>query len=527
MNKNRYLLIINAGTQRILFTCFTGIFLLLSIPVICQQRPNIIVIVSDDHTMQAIGAYGASYGVSPHIDQLAKEGVLFNRAFVTNSICAPSRAVLLTGKYSHINGHRDNLTKFDASQNQFQKYLQQAGYQTAWIGKWHLDAIPQGFNYWQILPGQGQYYNPDFIDMDGSQKRTEGYCTNIITDLATSWLDTRDSTKPFCLVVGHKATHRTWMPDTMDLGSTDHLNIPLPDNFYDDYEGRTAAKDQDLSIEKTMLMGYDLKMFDDDTAAGKEGSIKRMNPEQKKKYLDYYKQIKSDLDAKNLEGKALTEWKYRHYMQDYLATAISLDRNVGRLMDYLQQNNLMEKTVIVYTSDQGFYLGEHGWFDKRFMYEESMRTPLIIRYPLLVKKGSVNNDLVMNLDLAPTFLQLAGLAVPGDMQGKSMLPLLKNEITGNAWRTGVYYHYYEHPGEHNVYRHFGVRTSRYKLIRFYGPKNFWELYDLKNDPHEMKNLYGNRKYRKQVVQMKNELQKLIKQYDDKEASEIFDRDFSK
>lgn len=499
-------------------------FLLLGTHAFAQQRPNIVVILTDDHAMQAIGAYGSAYGVSPNIDKLAKDGAVFSRAFVTNSICAPSRAVLLTGKFSHKNGHRDNHTKFDGSQDQVQKRLQQAGYQTAWVGKWHLETTPQGFDFWEILPGHGHYYNSDFLTMDGGRKKTEGYCTDIITDIATRWLDHRDKTKPFSLVVGHKATHRNWMPDTTDLGATDQVNIPLHNTFYDAYEGRVAAKDQDLSIEKTMRMGTDLKMFDDSVAAHKEGNISRMNLEQRKTFLAYYNRIKAGLDSRNLSGRVLTEWKYQRYMRDYLATAISLDRNVGRLMSYLQQNNLLETTLIVYTSDQGFYLGEHGWFDKRFMYEESMRTPLIIRYPALIKGGTTIHDMVMNVDLAPTFLQLAGQPVPTDMQGKSVLPLLKNELKGDAWRKGVYYHYYEHPGEHNVYRHFGIRTSRYKLIRFYGEKNFWELYDLESDPNELKNLFGNKKYDKPLAHLKNELLQLIHQYDDKEALAILEND---
>jgi arylsulfatase A-like enzyme len=310
------------------------------------------------------------------------------------------------------------------------------------------------------------------------------------------------------------------MPDTTDLGETESLSIPLPENFYDPYTGRVAAQDQDLSIEKTMLMGYDLKMFDDSLAALKEPSIRRMNPGQRQKYLDYYRRIKTSMDSTYLAGNALTEWKYTHYMQDYLATAISLDRNVGRLINYLEENDLLDNTLIVYTSDQGFYLGEHGWFDKRFMYEESMRTPLIIRYPPMIQKGTSLNSLVMNLDLAPTFLDLAEVSVPPDMQGKSLLPLFSSTTSG-PWRSGVYYHYYEFPGEHHVYRHFGIRTDRFKLIRFYGPKDFWELYDLENDPDEMKNLAQDEQFHAQLTSLKQELLRLILQYEDKEALAIF------
>ena len=360
--------------------------------------------------------------------------------------------------------------------------------------------------------------------MDGSRKRIQGYATNIITDQAIQWLDTRDATKPFCLVIGHKATHRTWMPDTVDLGSTDQLNIPLPKNFYDDYRGRTAAHDQDLSIEKTMLMGYDLKMFEDDSTALKDGNIKRMTASQREQFFNYYHRIKSDFDSRHLTGKALTEWKYQRYMKDYLATTRSLDRNVGSITAWLQQNNLLENTLVIYTSDQGFYLGEHGWFDKRFMYEESMRTPMIVRYPPMAKAGSADSHLVQNIDLAPTFLQLAGANIPDDMQGASLLPLLKSDKKDVDWRSGVYYHYYEFPGEHHVYRHFGIRTNRYKLIPFYGEKNFWELYDLQKDPTEMKNLCGDKKYDALIVDLKTQLQKLVEQYEDEEAKGVLMQD---
>lgn len=482
-----------------------------------QNQPNILVIISDDHTMQSMGAYDAKYGVTPRIDQLAREGMVFNRAFVTNSICAPSRAVLLTGKFSHKNGHINNLTRFNSAQPQFQHYLKKAGYQTAWIGKWHLESDPRGFDYWKVLPGQGYYYNPDFINMDGSRQRINGYCTNIITDQAVEWLSARDASKPFCLVIGHKATHRTWMPDTVDLGSMDDVKIPLPKNFYDDYKERIAAHDQDLSIEKTMLMGYDLKLYDHDSLALKDGNISRMSQSQQEQFLNYYHRVKSDYSPQ-LTGQALTEWKYQRYMKDYLATTRSLDRNVGRIIDWLQKNKLLENTVVIYTSDQGFYLGEHGWFDKRFMYEESMRTPLIMRYPSMIKAGANDNHLVQNIDMAPTFLQLAGLTIPEDMQGVSLLPVMKNDIP--HWRKALYYHYYEFPGEHKVYRHFGIRSNRYKLIRFYGEKNFWELYDLKSDPSEMKNLYSNKKYQTIAADLKKQLQSLIEQYDDNEAKAI-------
>lgn len=482
-----------------------------------NSKPNIVIIISDDHAFQTIGAYGAKYGATPNIDRIAKEGVTFNRAFVANSICAPSRAVLLTGKYSHINGMKDNRDKFDISQDIFPRRLKQSGFQTAWIGKWHLNTYPEGFDYWNILPGQGQYYNPSLISMQGDTTRQEGYCTDVITDLTIDWLNKRDESKPFCVIVGEKAPHRTWMPDVNDLGKFDHINFPLPPNFYDQYDKRIAAGMQDLSIEKTMLLGYDLKMKSDSSGLG-SAFLRRMNPEQRRKWNTYYDKIEADFLKQNPSGKALTEWKYQRYMKDYLSTTLSLDRNIGKILAYLDKNNLTENTIVVYTSDQGFYMGEHGWFDKRFMYEESMRTPLIVRYPGVVKPGTVSNQLVSNVDFAPTFLETAGLNVPKEIQGKSMLPILKDPKA--SIRKAVYYHYYEYPGEHSVLKHFGIRTNRYKLIRFYDHKNFWEFYDLQSDPEEMHNLYGQKKYEAIVLGLKGQLKQLSIENKDTEALKI-------
>lgn len=479
------------------------------------QQPNIIIIVSDDHAFQAISAYGGNLMQTPNIDRLAKEGAVFNRAYVTNSICGPSRAVILTGKYSHKNGFKDNHSRFDAGQDQFVKRLRTAGYQTAWIGKWHLESTPQGFDHWQILPGQGSYYNPDFLTMNGKTIRKEGYVTNVITDDAENWMNERDTSKPFCLVIGHKATHRTWIPDTSDLGRFDDRTFPLPPNFYDNYEGRYAAKHQDMNIAQTMRLGYDLKMMPD-TGFGRAGYI-RLNAAQRAKFDAYYKPIEAELKAKQLSGKALTEWKYQRYLKDYLATAASLDRNIGRVLDYLDEQRLAENTMVIYLSDQGFYMGEHGWFDKRFMYEESFRTPMLVRYPGVLKPGSVISGLVMNLDIAPTCLEVAGVPVPAEIQGRSFLPLLRQPA--KEWRTSLYYHYYE-SGEHSVIPHFGVRTRRYKLIRFYQGTDNWELFDLQQDPSEMKNLYGKKGYEKITAGLKKELVKLAGEYEDAEALKI-------
>jgi arylsulfatase A-like enzyme len=480
-----------------------------------QENPNIVIIVSDDHAYQAISAYGSTLAETPNIDRIANEGVIFNKAYVTNSICGPSRAVILTGKYSHKNGYRDNENSyFDSSQDSFAKRLQANGYQTAWIGKYHLGHDPQGFDFWQILPGQGHYFNPDFIMMDGSRKRYEGYEADLVEDVAEKWMDNRDKSKPFCLVIGHKATHRTWMPDTGDLRMFDDVEFPLPHHFYDDYKNREAAKVQDMTIGKTMRMAYDLKMYPEDT---RDGNVTRMNPEQRQEYADYYNPIQADLKARNLKGKDLTEWKYQRYMRDYLATAASMDKNIGRTLDYLDENGLAENTVVIYVSDQGFYLGEHGWFDKRFMYEESFRTPLMMRYPGVIKAGTESDHFVMNLDIAPTVLDIAGVAIPKDVQGESIMPLLNNKK--EKGRDAIYYHYYEN-GEHAVSPHFGVKTDRYKLIRFYKRVSSWELYDLKKDPHEMNNVYNSKKHRKIRDELRKELDQMINRYEDNDARKI-------
>lgn len=480
-----------------------------------QQKPNMIIIVSDDHSYQTIGAYGSKLMKTPNIDRIADEGVLFNKAYVTNSICGPSRAVILTGKYSHKNGFKDNESSdFDTSQDSFAKQLQSNGYETAWIGKYHLGRKLEGFDFWQVLPGQGDYFNPNFIMMDGSTKGYEGYVSDITEDVAEEWLDQRDQDKPFCLIIGHKATHRTWMPDTMDLGMFDETEFPLPHNFYDSYENREAAKIQDMSIAETMQMAYDLKMYPEDT---KDGNVTRMNDAQRAKYKSYYNPIQADLESMQLTGKSLTEWKFQRYMRDYLSTAASLDRSIGRTLDYLDKNGLTQNTVVIYMSDQGFYMGEHGWFDKRFMYEESFRTPMMMRYPGVIKPGSQSDDMVMNLDIGPTMLDIAEVEIPEDMQGISMMPLLTDRSAQG--RNAMYYHYYEN-GEHSVSPHFGIQTERYKLIRFYKRVNSWELYDLKKDPHEMKNLYDAKKYRKIQDNLKIDLKHLIEQYEDQEAAVI-------
>ena len=500
----------------------TALIIITVCPAITAQQkgngPNIIIIISDDHAYQTISAYGSKLMKTPNIDRIANEGALFNKAYITNSICGPSRAVLLTGKYSHKNGFKDNETSnFNAGQDLFVKQLQANGYQTAWIGKYHLGTQPQGFDFWQVFPGQGSYYNPDMLMMDGSTKRIEGYAANITEDIAEEWLDHRDTGKPFCLIIGHKSTHRTWIPDTTDMGMFDNVTFPLPQNFYDSYQGRAAAKVQDMTIAKTMILGYDLKMLPPDN---KESSITRMNATQRARFDAYYQPIYANFKSRNLSGNALTEWKYQRYMKDYLSTAASLDRNIGRTLDYLDQHQLTNNTIVMYLSDQGFYMGEHGWFDKRFMYEESFRTPMMIRYPGVIQPGTKLNDYVMNLDIAPTCLDAAGVAIPKAIQGKSFLPLLTGKNV--KAREAMYYHYYEN-GEHSVSPHFGVQTKSYKLIRFYKRVNSWELYNLQKDPHDMHNLYGKKGYEKITQQLKSQLNVLIAQYEDEDAKRILNR----
>lgn len=510
----------------------TGI---VSVPVMAQQKTkaapqkskmNILYIMTDDHSYQTIGAYGAKHNKTPNIDQLAKEGVVFDRAYVANSISGPSRACMLTGKHSHKNGFINNSTVFDGEQPTFPKYLQQAGYQTAIVGKWHLSSAPTGFDYWNILVGQGDYYNPDFID-NGKAVRYHGYATTITTDLALDWLEhKRDREKPFCLLLHHKAPHRTWMPEAEELGAYDDTVFPLPPTFYDNYTGRPAAAKAEMSIDKDMDLVYDLKMLDPENEIqghrkdlrGWASSIyrERMDAQQLKAWNAYYYPIQKEFKQLKLKGRALAEWKYQRYMRDYCSVINSVDKSIGRVINYLKEKGLLENTLIVYTSDQGFYMGEHGWFDKRFMYEESFRTPLIARLPNGTKDQR-DSYLVQNIDFAPTFLELAGIPKPSDIQGVSILPLLKGEKP-KEWRKSLYYHFYEYPGEHCVNRHYGVFDGRYKLIHFYNDKDVWELYDLEKDPFELQNQYRNPAYSKVLKHCLEELEKLQQQYDDHTAN---------
>ncbi|HCC69620.1 MAG TPA: sulfatase [Bacteroidales bacterium] len=492
-----------------------------------NTRPNIIFIMTDDHARQAISAYGSYRNETPNIDRLANEGMLFSNAYVTNSICAPSRAVILTGKHSHINGKIDNSgAKFDSTQVTFPKLLQGAGYQTAMIGKWHLRSQPTGFDYWRVLPGQGHYYNPDFLSPDG-RERIEGYVTDIITDMALAWLDERDKEKPFLLMYHHKAPHREWEPAIRHYKEFINKKFDEPESLFDDYNGRgTAAKTAEMSILDHMNMAGDIKIHPDIlTELGIEpksnwdfraltSKLERYTDEQKAAWKEVYGKMNNKFKEEypGMDKDDLMKFKYQRYMQDYLACIAAVDENVGRLLDYLEDNDLADNTIVVYTSDQGFYLGEHGWFDKRFMYEESMSTPLIIRWPRVVEQGSRSDKLVQNLDFAETFLDAAGVDQPEEMQGESLMPILKNQDI--EWRDALYYHYYEYPAVHMVKKHYGIKTDRYKLIHFYDDVDEWELYDLEKDQHEMNNVINNPEYKDVKEKLEKRLRELRVYYKD-------------
>ena len=481
------------------------------------QPPNILYIMCDDLTEQAIGCYGYDYNKTPSIDKLASQGVRFTQAFVTNSLCGPSRAVLLTGKHSHINGFIDNITSiFDGSQQTFPKLLQQNGYQTAIVGKWHLVSDPTGFDYWHILPGQGGYYNPDFI-LNGTLEKHQGYVTELITDFALEWFEQeRDTARPFCLMVNHKAPHRNWMAAEKNLNAYDTADIPVPDTYFDDYATRgRAAHEQKMEIARDLIPGYDLKVFFASEGKkyipeGDDAWLKVLSEEQLPVWIKAYEQKNNDFREGNYIGKDLAIWKYHRFMQEYLSTVMSVDESLQQLMDYLDKAGLAENTVVIFTSDQGFYLGEHGWFDKRFMYEPSLKTPLIIRYPGKIEPGWVCGSMVQNLDFAETFLDYAGVSIPDDMQGLSLKPLL--EGTTEKIRDEIYYQYFEYPGSHSVKRHYGIRTERYKLIHFYYDIDEWEFYNLQTDPEELNNRIDDPASQEIIKDLKERLEKLRKAY---------------
>lgn len=467
---------------------------------VAQGRYNVVYIMTDDHTAQMMSCYDNRNVETPNLDRIAADGVKFVNSFVANSISGPSRACMLTGKHSHKNGFTNNEHGvFDGSQQTMPKLLQEAGYQTAIIGKWHLVSTPTGFDFWNILPAQGDYYNPNFITMENKTVREKGYVTNIITDKSIDWLEhKRDRSKPFALFVHHKACHRAWLPELKYLNLYEDKTFPLPETFYDDYEGRPAAAAQEMSIAKDMDMAYDVKMYTKGVtktplAPTYEGMIGRLDPEDRAKYDAFYNKLTADFESKHLTGKALAEFKFQRYMRDYAKVLKSLDDNVGRLLDYLDESGLLDSTLVVYTSDQGFYMGEHGWFDKRFIYEESFRMPFIVRYPEKIKPGTDITNFIANIDFAPTLLDFCGVEAPEAMQGKSYRKMLTGEDT-TALRDAVYYHYYEYPLWHHVQPHYGVRTDRYVMAHFYYDIDVWELFDLEKDPNELNNVYNDPAY---------------------------------
>lgn len=514
-----------------------------------EKRPNIIIMMADDHTRQAMSCYNNKLIETPNLDRIAREGMLFNNCYVANSISGPSRACIITGKYSHKNGFTDNGKVFNGDQQTYPKLLQQAGYETAVIGKWHLTSLPQGFDHYEILIGQGDYYNTNFI-VNGTKTPSKGYVTDVITDKTISWLDGRaDKEKPFALMYYHKAPHRNWLPAQRHMGKYNDTVFPEPENLFDDYATRgRAAREQEMELDRHFREGWDLKLVTPEELAKENPELiyaeaneenngpwkarsgdarsyqsvyNRMSPEEKATWDKTLEKRLKEYANNKMTHEELVRWKYQQYMQDYCSTVAALDENVGRLLDYLEKTGEIDNTIIVYTSDQGFYLGEHGWFDKRFMYEESFSTPLLVRYPKKIKAGSQTDALAINIDFAPTFLDYAGVPIPQDMQGRSLRPVLESAEKGGPkeWRDAVYYHFYEYPSEHAVKRHVGVRSDKYKLIHFYNDVDEWELYDMENDPAEMHNLANDAEYATVLATMKQRLKELQDEYEDTDPNE--------
>ena len=487
------------------------------------QRPNIVFVFSDDLDQHAIGAYDGwlkSVNPTPNIDRLAAEGLLFQNSFCTNSICGPSRAVILTGKHSHLNGFMRNGNRFNGDQQTFPKLLRRVGYQTAMIGKWHLSSDPQGFDYWDVLPGQGDYYNPRLKSATGV-RQVQGYCTDIVTDLALDWLKNRDRDRPFMLMCQHKAPHRCWMPPLRHLTLYDDVDIPEPPTLFDDWKDNASpARFQEMEIDRHLHLvgdcfgpapaGFDINSVRTDRSGIR--NLARMTPRQRAAWDAAYGPKNAALLKAGLRGRNLVRWKYNRYIRNYLRCIKGVDESLGTVMKFLEDNGLAENTIVIYSSDQGFYLGDHGWYDKRWMYEESFRMPLIVKWPGVTETGAVRTELVQNLDYAETFLDIAGAEIPADMQGQSLVPLLKGDRPAD-WRESLYYHYYEFPSVHQVAAHFGIRTQRYKLIRFY-QFDEWEFYDLRQDPDELRNAYSDPAYADTISILKRDLQALRSRYKD-------------
>ena len=516
--------------SRLLIVTF---FIAVSLSMQGQQRPNILFIFSDDHDADAISTYNKTLISTPALDRLAKEGMKFNKHFVANAICAPARATILTGKFSHMNGHKDNRTAFDTAQYLFPRQLQQAGYQTALVGKWHLQTLPAGFDHWEVLPGQGHYYKPRFINMQNDTTAyPNDYATTLTTEKAKGWLDKRDPSRPFMLMVNHKAPHRNWWPEYKHAVHFSKIRIPEPPSLYADTAGKGKAyRDQQMRILDDMTLCTDLKVDPayiediphlkptENDARDYHYLMAAIPEELRKKFTALYAERGEILRRLKPTGKELLKWKYQWYMQDYLACIASVDESVGSLLNYIDSNGLAENTLVIYTSDQGFYLGENGWFDKRFMYDVSMQSPLLMRWKGKIKPGTVNNDLTQNIDLAPTILDVAGEHIPAEVQGISLKPYMTGK-TPPTKRTALYYHYYEFPVDHHVYPHLGIRTSQYKLVYFY-TVNEWELYDLTKDPAEKNNIYSNPQNKLLVSQLKKQLVEQRSFYKDTEPAGEF------
>ena len=492
-----------------------------------QERPNIIFIMTDDHATQAMSCYGGNLIETPNMDRIADEGMRFDNCYATNALSGPSRACILTGKFSHRNGFTDNASTFDGSQLTFPKVMRENGYATGVVGKWHLISKPQGFDHWSILLGQneqGNYYKPVFYE-NGTVVKEDGYVTDVITDKAIEFIDEVHDEKPFMLMLHHKAPHRNWMPAPRHLGIFNDTVFPEPETLFDDYEGRgEAARSQDMNIENTLDDEWDLKLLTREEILAGNNRLHdvyiRMPEEVQHKWDSVYAPRIAEYRSGKLQGDELVRWKYQQYMRDYLATAMSVDESIGRVMEYLEEIGELDNTVIVYTSDQGFFLGEHGWFDKRFMYEECLRMPFVIRYPKMIKAGSTSKAICMNVDFGPTFLDLAGIEVPSEMQGRSFRKVLEKKGRIPAgWREAAYYHYYEYPAEHSVKRHYGIRTSDCKLIHFYNDIDQWEMYDMKADPQEMRNVYDDPAYADKRAQMHRILEQVQQEYEDTDPCE--------
>jgi len=519
--KQKFVIIIIIAASILMISCNKK-----SLP---EDPPNILFIMSDDHAYQAISAYDDKLIQTPNIDRLADEGMLFANACVSNSICAPSRATILTGKHTHLNGKIDNKMPFDTTQITFPQLFQKAGYETAMYGKLHFGNNPKGVDDFMILPGQGNYINPTFITSNGDTTLT-GYVTDLITDLTIEWLDKkRDKKKPFMMMYLHKAPHRPWWPRPDKFSDFRKKNFPEPETLFDNYKNRgTAAKTAEMNLLNHMMYSHDSKIYPEtleemgnvipvveEYPKSFYGPYGRANDEQKTLYKPILDEINEEFREKwpSFSDKEKMKWKYQRYMQDYLACISSVDDNIGRVLDYLDESGLAENTIVVYTSDQGFYLGEHGWFDKRFIYNESFKTPLLIRWPNLIDPGSRNDEMVQNLDFAQTFFEAAGIESPSDMHGESIIPLMLGN--NSEWdREAVYYHYYEYPSVHMVKRHYGIVTKEYKLAHFYYDVDEWELYDRKKDLYEMNNVYDNPKYSEVAKEMKSKLADLRIKYKD-------------